>query len=160
MGDVLHRSRGRALILAAACAALLSVSALAAPAARAAETRDDIGAAAAWTPSLVPFYGEVEEVFRNLNGAQREFYLQFCPDGKVCLAAGEGDGQHTVYRLYRCTERGLTNFIDAGAIANNQYGDAHVRLLGKNHELIGVPVPADDVKREVNWRPIWYIDVC
>ncbi|MEU6076045.1 hypothetical protein [Micromonospora sp. NPDC047074] len=159
MGDVLHRSRGKALTLVAAFAALLSVSALAAPAARAAEPRGDV-AAAAWTPSLVPFYGEVEQVYRNLNGSQRQFYLQYCPNGRVCLAVGEGDGQHTVYRLYRCTERGLTNFIDAGAIVNNQVGDAHVRLLGKNHELLGVPVPADDVKREVNWGPIWYIDVC
>lgn len=151
--------------VAAAFALLLSASALTAPAAQAAEPDggEPAGAPAAgamdWRPTLTPFDSGQERVRRNLTGAQRNAILNNCLPGYACVAAGEGDGQHTVYELYFCTQRQLSNFINAGAVYNNQGGGPQIVLRHKDgshyltiyrmFEIVGV-----------KWGPAWFLDPC
>ncbi|MFI6297812.1 hypothetical protein ACIBEJ_39900 [Nonomuraea sp. NPDC050790] len=112
-----------------------------------------------WTPTLRPFDARREKVRRNLTGAQRSAVLNNCWPGYLCVAAGEGDGQHTVYELWYCSERSLTNFIDAGAVNNNQHGVVKALLKDRN----GIPVreiPSDHVTYGVEWYPIYFIQPC
>lgn len=134
------------------------------------ETRTTSGevGAAAWTPTLSPFWpngkngGTREAVHRNLNTAERNIAINQCPAGYLCLAAGEGDGEHTVYMLWYCDQRALSNFIDAGAIVNNQTGPGDNPWAWVYYES-GSPYtayPANNVPYSIDWRPIWYVDQC
>ncbi|WP_423464250.1 hypothetical protein ACO229_06750 [Promicromonospora sp. MS192] len=77
-------------------------------------------APAAWTPNVTPLYTEWEEAHRNLTTEARNYFLNNCPNENVCIAVGQGDGRHTVFKLWYCNERTLSNFINAGAVANHQ----------------------------------------
>lgn len=149
--------------LIAALTVLLSISSLTATAAQA-ETKGEGRASTAgaeardWNPTLTPIRSP-ETVRRNLSTAQRNAALNNCPSGFVCVAAGEGDGQHTVYTLYYCTQRTLSNFIDAGAVNNNQTGGAVVTLKRRNGSTArSIGATGDPVR--VDWLPIWYLDPC
>lgn len=151
------RKGGPAVI--AAFTILLTASSIAAPTAQA--TRTPPAETAAWTPVLTPLDPRRETVKRNLSGADRSALLNDCWPGYLCVAAGEGDGQHTVYELYYCTERSLSNFIDAGALNNNQAGNAVTRLKDQQGR-VRRSIAANEPERVVgvDWRPIWYIDPC
>ncbi|WP_020012949.1 hypothetical protein [Promicromonospora sukumoe] len=86
-------------------------------------------APAAWTPNVSPLLTE-EAAARNLTTADRNAALNNCPRLYACVAVGQGDGRHTVFFLYHCDTRTLTNFIDAGAITNHQSPGATVRFTG------------------------------
>jgi hypothetical protein len=155
-----------ATAFAAALAVAFSASSLTAPTAQAAEAKGQARSSTSgvgamdWAPTLTPFDPFEEKVHRNLNGTQRSSLLNNCWPGYLCVAAGEGDGQHTVYELYWCGERSLSNFIDAGAAANNQSGGA-VAVLRKLDRSVYQKIPADPIKIvPVDWRPVWYLDPC
>lgn len=157
-----HAARRAMLTLAAAITVLFSVLSMFAPAARAAEPTDatqaDVGIAA-WTPVISPINARKETVKRNLTTDQRNRLLDDCWSGYLCVAAGQGDGKHTVWELWYCGERSLSNMIDAGAINNRQNGpDAVARLLDRNkHERDHVN-PKN--KKAVDWGPIYYLIPC
>ncbi|MFD0683322.1 hypothetical protein [Actinomadura fibrosa] len=150
------------------CAALtvaFSASAVSAAPARAADPGGGARSGASgtrapdWTPTLTPFSPGQERVHRNLSGPQRQNYLENCGPKYLCVAAGEGDGQHTVYELYYCTERSLSNFIDAGAAANSQFGAT--AILRRRDRSVFQRIPPDPNKVVgVDWYPVWYLDPC
>lgn len=149
---------------AAALTVLCAASAIAAPAG-AAETRSakpaSTGAAArAWTPQLTPFSGGQERVHRHLSGADRSYLLHHCWPGYLCIAAGEGNGLHSVWELYYCTQRSLSNFIDAGAANNRQYGPYATLLTFKRDGTPYQEVRPDTGVVPVDWRPVWTIAPC
>ncbi|NRQ34516.1 hypothetical protein HII36_22080 [Nonomuraea sp. NN258] len=115
--------------------------------------------AMAWTPTLTPFDSTRERVYRNLSGTARNYWLTFCRAGYLCVAAGQGDGLHTVYHLYYCGERSLRNFIDAGAVRNRQTDEAVARLKDISR-VTKREIPADGAIHGVDWRPIYYLDPC
>lgn len=87
-------------------------------------------APAAWTPNVTPIHTDRENVVRNLTTAARNTRLHNCEYRYACIAVGQGDGRHTVFELWYCDSRALSNFIDAGAIANHQASGATVRFTG------------------------------
>jgi hypothetical protein len=149
--------------------ALFAVLSMTAPTAQAAATKDrgrpsksDAGALA-WRPELNPLDSgsDEESVHRDQSTQDRNTFVDNCPSGHLCLAAGEGDGQHTVWKLYFCTRRTLSQFNGDGAIYNNQTGSASTILLDKNKRAIpgwGTILPGQKVR--VTWDKVWYIDVC
>ncbi|WP_143263982.1 hypothetical protein [Amycolatopsis kentuckyensis] len=155
----------------AALVALLSVSAFVTPAAQAAGTQEQnfsgaaTGTPRAWSPTLSPFWpkgkngGPKELYFPNVTTDARDAVLNDCPRGFLCIADGEGDGQHTVYVLYYCNERVLSNFIGRGAATNNQAGET-AAILYQDHTLMRTidankaPVRIDD------WGPAYFLDPC
>lgn len=151
--DAPHASRKRVLTFVAAFAVLFSVLSMFAPAARA-----DVGVAA-WTPVISPIDGRKETVKRNLTTDQRNRLLHDCWSGYLCVAAGQGDGRHTVWELWYCGERSLSNMIDAGAIHNSQIGvSAVARLLDQNKQERDHVDPGQE--KAVDWRPIYYLRPC
>lgn len=125
---------------------------------RDAKSTDGAGIAA-WTPNITPLHTENmrEFAFRNRTTAQRNALLEDCPEGRACIAVGQGDGLHTVFRLYYCDARTLTNFIDAGAINNNQTDDAVVVFTGPG--AIGRHYPDGEV-HGFNPYPYDHVDPC
>lgn len=107
---------------------------------------------------LTPF-SSPESVYRDQTTARRNSRLAACPSGYLCAAAGQGDGLHTVYYLYHCTQRSLSNFIDAGAVRNNQVGGA-VAVLKNSAGSIIRTIPADGVTKSVDWLPVYFLDPC
>ncbi|UOZ05575.1 hypothetical protein [Amycolatopsis sp. WQ 127309] len=155
----------------AALAALLSLSTLIAPVAQAAGSSDQQRAGAggstsqAWSPSLTPFWpngqngGTKEAVFPNTSTAARDRILNNCPRGFLCIADGEGDGQHTVYELFYCNERTLSNFIGRGAATNNQVGE-NAAILYQDRYLMRTIDPNNAPVRLDDWGPAYFLDPC
>ncbi|UBU18676.1 hypothetical protein [Nonomuraea gerenzanensis] len=143
------------------CALLLPATAPAAARAQEEPQEGTPQAADAWTPALTPFSGPKEKLHRNVSTETRNRLLAECWPGFLCVAAGEGDGQHSVWELYYCTERSLSDFLGAGAVTNSQGGNASARLLRQDRSVY-MTVPADYrvPKRVDPWDPVWYIDVC
>ncbi|MFI6426571.1 hypothetical protein [Promicromonospora sp. NPDC050880] len=115
-------------------------------------------AAAAWRPDITPLHtSNNEAVFRNQTTFWRNALLNGCKAGRACIAVGQGDGLHTVFVLYQCDTRTLTNFIDAGAINNNQSDDAVVVFTGPG--AIGRHYPDGEVH---GFNPLPYdrVDPC
>ena len=157
-----HRvSRRAVLTFVAAVTVLFSVLSMFAPAARAAQTSNAAragAAVAAWIPIILPIDFRKERVKRDLTNEQRDFVLRSCASGYLCVAAGQGDGRHTVWELWYCGERSLNSLIDAGAINNRQVGGVPARLLAINHEELD-RVEAN-TQKDVDWFPVYYIDPC
>lgn len=145
----------------ATAAALFSVLSMFAPPAQAAApasaARGDVSVAG-WTPVITPLDARKERRKPNLNGQQRDLALNECNSGYLCVAAGQGDGLHTVWELWYCGERSLTNMIDAGHINNRQFGGATARLYDQNRGLRDSI--AEGTRADVHWRPIYYLDPC
>ncbi|WP_416903730.1 hypothetical protein [Micromonospora echinospora] len=144
---------------------LVSVFATTAPAAQAVEaTRAGTSSAAdvraaAWTPVISPFYTNIEKRFPHVDTEGRNLLIDLCPSERLCVAAGEGTGLHTVYYLYYCTERSLTNFIGDGSAKNAQTDNATARLLNQNR-VIRVSLSPDPDPVRIDWDPIYYLDPC
>ncbi|MGX6744475.1 hypothetical protein [Streptomyces peucetius] len=96
----------------------------------------------AWTPQIYPLYSG-EWVKRNVSSADRNAALALCAaaDGIACVSVGQGDGKHSVFHLFKCDTRSLSNFIDALAVLNNQTGGAQVHFWGPRYQVY---IPADD----------------
>lgn len=86
---------------------------------------------AGWTPGIYPLFSG-EWVKRDVSGAQRDSELLMCSlaSGIACVAIGQGDGKHSIFHLFKCDTRSLSNFIDALSVRNNQTGGAQVRFWG------------------------------
>lgn len=157
-------SRKGAPAIVAAFVVLLSVLSMSVPTARAAETKGEGRSSAAdagvmaWTPSLSPLHWLYESVAHHVTTEERNNFLHTCKSGHACVAAGEGNGLHTVYFLYTCTERSLSNFIGDGAVANNQTDSAQVVLKRQDGSTAQV-IDAVSTER-VDWDPIYYLDPC
>ncbi|MFD5800264.1 hypothetical protein [Streptomyces sp. NPDC127020] len=96
---------------------------------------------AAWTPQIYPLFSG-EWVQRNVASADRNAALVACSlaDGIACVSVGQGDGRHSVFHLFKCDTRSLSNFIDALAVRNNQTDRAQVHFWGPRFEI---KIPAD-----------------
>ncbi|MET9844121.1 hypothetical protein ACFZC6_38900 [Streptomyces ossamyceticus] len=90
---------------------------------------------AAWTPEIYPLYSGERVWARNVPSADRNAQLGWCSaaSGIACVSVGQGDGNHSIFHLFRCETRSLSNFIDALAVRNNQTGGAVVRFWGPNY---------------------------
>ncbi|MEV1044073.1 hypothetical protein [Streptomyces sp. NPDC049916] len=91
---------------------------------------------AAWTPGISPLYTDKGEfVTRNVSSADRNTALVLCSqaDGIACISVGQGDGRHSVFHLFRCETRSLSNFIDGLAVRNNQTPGAQVHFWGPRY---------------------------
>ncbi|GHE42709.1 hypothetical protein GCM10017771_62400 [Streptomyces capitiformicae] len=86
-----------------------------------------------WTPEIYPLFSG-EWVKRDVSSAQRDSELIWCSraSGIACVAIGQGDGKHSIFHLFKCDTRSLSNFIDALSVRNNQTGGAQVRFWGPN----------------------------
>lgn len=96
---------------------------------------------AAWTPQIYPLLSG-EWVKRDVPTDQRESELIWCSraSGIACVAVGQGDGKHSIFHLFNCDTRSLSNFVDALSVRNNQTGGAQVRFWGPTYSYYA---PAD-----------------
>ncbi|MET7296598.1 hypothetical protein ABZS79_31615 [Streptomyces griseoloalbus] len=117
----------------------------------------------AWTPEIYPLYSGERVWARNVSGANRNAALFACSaaSGIACVSIGQGDGNHSVFHLFRCETRSLSNFIDALAVRNNQTGGAVVRFWGPNYRA---DIQANGQITEVHPNQAVYdfthIDIC
>ncbi|MET8980584.1 hypothetical protein ABZX85_33760 [Streptomyces sp. NPDC004539] len=98
-------------------------------------------AANAWTPNISPLYSG-ESVQRDIPGGKNaEDALKICSwaSGIACVSVGQGDGRQSIFHLYKCGTRSLSNFIDALSVRNNQTGGAQVRFWGPNVGTYSAP---------------------
>ncbi|WP_405534858.1 hypothetical protein OG787_09100 [Streptomyces sp. NBC_00075] len=95
----------------------------------------------AWTPGISPLFSG-EWVQRNVSSADRNTALVACSlaAGIACVSVGQGDGTHSVFHLFRCETRSLSNFFNALAVRNNQTGGAQVHFWGPTYQVY---IPAD-----------------
>jgi hypothetical protein len=91
---------------------------------------------AGWTPQIYPLFSG-QWVKRNVSTAQRDNELIWCSlaSGIACVAVGQGDGMHSIFHLFKCDTRSLSNFIDSLSVRNNQTGGAQVRFWGPDYSL-------------------------
>ncbi|MFI1827100.1 hypothetical protein ACH41E_11740 [Streptomyces sp. NPDC020412] len=96
---------------------------------------------AAWTPQIYPLFSG-EWVHRNVPTSGRDDRLRICAaaNGIACVSVGQGDGTHSVFHLFKCDTRSLSNFINALAVLNHQTGGAKVHLWGPRYR---VEIPAN-----------------
>lgn len=118
---------------------------------------------AAWTPEIYPLYSGERVWARDVSSANRNAALLACSaaSGIACVSVGQGDGNHSVFHLFRCETRSLSNFIDALAVRNNQTGGAVVRFSGPNYRA---NIPADGRITEIVPNEAVYdfthVDIC
>jgi len=115
----------------------------------------------AWTPNIYPLLSG-ESVDRNISSANRNAALALCAyaNGIACVSVGQGDGMHSIFHLYKCDTRTLSNFIDALAVRNHQTGEAQVHFWGPNKYIY---TPADNVTYQVDdagTRDFDHLDIC
>ncbi|MEH1016975.1 hypothetical protein V6U90_28245 [Micromonospora sp. CPCC 206060] len=109
---------------------------------------------------ISPLFTDREERrFPHVDTDDRNLLIDICPSGRLCVAVGEGNGLHTVFYLYYCTERSLTNFIGDGSAKHAQTGNATAHLLNQNRVFRVSLYPDPDPVR-IDWDPIYYIDPC
>ncbi len=141
--------------------ALVTALSAGAPAAQAKESESQGAGAgtAAWEPWM-QFFGLHETVTPDASTLLRDTMLHNCDSEYACLAAGEGDGEHTVFEVTYCRpdDRWVSNFIGDGAVSNHQVNNAKVVLMDKNKKTLRT-IDAGKIVR-VDWDPVYYIDVC
>jgi hypothetical protein len=125
--------RAAALVVTMISAAVLLPVAVQAPAQAA---PDVVAGPAAWTPQIYPLFSG-EWVQRNVASGDRNTALVACSlaSGIACVSVGQGDGRHSVFHLFKCDTRSLSNFVDALAVRNNQTGGANVRFWGPRYSV-------------------------
>ncbi|ANS66074.1 hypothetical protein SLINC_3850 [Streptomyces lincolnensis] len=135
------RLRNRAAAMVATLVAAVLVP-LAAQAPAQAATNGATGTAA-WTPQIYPLFSG-EWVQRNVASGDRNTALVACSlaSGIACVSVGQGDGKHSVFHLFKCDTRSLSNFVDALAVRNNQTGGAQVHFWGPRYST---KIPANGV---------------
>ncbi|MGW1210926.1 hypothetical protein ACWD5F_14980 [Streptomyces sp. NPDC002499] len=104
-------------------------------------------AATAWTPGISPLYSG-EYVERDIPGGENaDKALRICAaaSGIACVSVGQGDGKQSIFHLYRCGSRSLSNFIDALSVLNNQTGGAEVRFTGPNVGTYRAPASSNTI---------------
>ncbi|MFJ4784574.1 hypothetical protein [Streptomyces sp. NPDC088794] len=109
-------------------------------------------AATAWTPGISPLYSG-EYVQRDVQGGDNaDQALKICAlaSGIACISVGQGDGKQSIFHLYRCGSRSLSNFIDALSVLNNQTGGAEVRFTGPNVGTYRAPANSNTIWRFPN----------
>ncbi|USQ85769.1 hypothetical protein NFX46_19615 [Streptomyces phaeoluteigriseus] len=137
------RTRAAAMVVTMVAAVLVPLAAQApaqaAPNAAAGPT--------AWTPEIYPLFSG-ESVLRNVPSNGRDELLSACAssNGIACVSVGQGDGKHSIFHLYKCDTRSLSNFIDALAVVNHQTGGAQVHFWGPSYEVY---IPADNTRHTV-----------
>ncbi|GAA1667123.1 hypothetical protein GCM10009745_06740 [Kribbella yunnanensis] len=131
------RVRGIGKRLGAVVAAMIAAVALVPMAAGPAQA--GANGATAWTPQL-SWMDSQEFVWRNVPTGQRDAKLRNCSvaNGIACVSVGQGDGMHSIFHLFRCGDRTLSNFIDALAVKNHQTGGVEVRFWGPRYST-GIP---------------------
>lgn len=87
---------------------------------------------ASWAPRVDPMFPN-EYVLRDISSAARNEKLRDCGKGYACISLGQGDGRHTVFRLYRCETRNVFSFINALAVYNNQTDGASIEFWGNRY---------------------------
>ncbi|MET9954388.1 hypothetical protein ABZ135_22970 [Streptomyces sp. NPDC006339] len=76
------------------------------------------------------------------------------------MSIGQGDGTHSIFHLYKCDTRSLSNFIDALAVRNHQTNGAQVHFWGPKYHAW---VPADDRSYSIEDRLTYdfnNLDIC
>ncbi|MEU8222613.1 hypothetical protein [Kribbella sp. NPDC048915] len=138
-----HRIRQRttAMILSLIATAVLIPLAAQTQAHAAPPAPDATVGPAAWTPQIYPLFSG-EWVRRNVASADRNAELVACSlaRGIACVSVGQGDGRHSVFHLFKCDTRSLSNFINALAVRNHQTNNAKVHFWGPRYSVL---VPAD-----------------
>ncbi|MFM9691933.1 hypothetical protein [Streptomyces europaeiscabiei] len=134
----------------AAAMAVTMIAAVALPLAAQAPAQAATNVAAgttAWTPEIYPLFSG-ESVLRNVPSNGRDELLSACAgsNGIACVSVGQGDGKHSIFHLYKCDTRSLSNFIDALAVVNHQTGGAQVHFWGPRYEVY---IPADNTRHSV-----------
>ncbi|MBE4738594.1 hypothetical protein [Streptomyces caniscabiei] len=137
------RKRAAAIIVTMIAAVALPLAAQA-PAQAAS---NDTAGVTAWTPEIYPLFSG-ESVERDVSSLTRNIKLDYCAarNGIACVSVGQGDGKHSIFQLYKCDTRSLSNFIDALAVVNHQTGGAQVHFWGPRYETY---IPADNTRHEV-----------
>ncbi|MFI5733949.1 hypothetical protein ACIA49_27795 [Kribbella sp. NPDC051587] len=132
---------GRIGTRAAAAVAMMLAAAVLVPAAQA-PAQAAPKSPAAWTPQIYPLLSG-ESVDRNISSANRNAALAICAyaNGIACVSVGQGDGMHSVFHLYKCDTRSLSNFVDALAVKNHQTGGAQVHFWGPRYSAF---IPANN----------------
>lgn len=130
------RKKAATTALTMIATALLVVPLAQAPAQAAPAAPAGTAGPTAWTPEIYPLFSG-EWVRRNVSSADRNSMLALCAaaDGIACVSVGQGDGKHSIFHLYKCDTRSLSNFIDALAVRNNQTGGAQVHFWGPNYSV-------------------------
>ncbi|CAL9486866.1 hypothetical protein ACFVOR_26305 [Streptomyces sp. NPDC057837] len=130
------RQRAAAMAVTLIAAALVP---LAAQAPAQAATNAATGTAG-WTPQIYPLLSG-EWVKRDVTSEKRRDELIWCSraSGIACVAVGQGDGKHSIFHLFKCDERSLSNFVDALSVRNNQTGGAQVRFWGPTYSYTALP---------------------
>ncbi|MEH0638382.1 hypothetical protein ACFU6M_09800 [Streptomyces bottropensis] len=138
------RNRAAALVVTLIAAVLVP---LAAPAQAAQAAQNGAAGTTAWTPEIYPLFSG-ESVERDVSSFTRDARLRACAlrDGIACVSVGQGDGKHSLFHLYKCDTRSLSNFIDALAVVNHQTGGAQVHFWGPRYEVY---IPADNTVHPV-----------
>lgn len=108
-------------------------------------------------PSIWPKPRIVET---NLSATQSEQMVGDCPLYHLCVRNQEADGLWSAYALYYCLPAGqyyeLTNFTGTVYAQNSQ--DVAVRLLrADNTQVDSIGALTG---KNVNWNPVWKIDLC
>jgi hypothetical protein len=96
----------------------------------------------------------------NLTAAESQQRVEDCPLYHLCVRNQEADGLWSAYALYYCLPAGqyyeLTNFTGTVYAQNSQ--DVAVRLLrADNSEVDSIGALTG---KNVNWNPVWKIDLC
>ncbi|MGW7686820.1 hypothetical protein ACWGID_39140 [Kribbella sp. NPDC054772] len=134
------RKRGAAVVMAMVAAAFVVPLAaqVQAPAQAQAAPSGTVGTTA-WTPQIYPLFSG-EWVQRNVSSADRNTALALCAAarGIACVSVGQGDGRHSVFHLFKCDTRSLSNFINALAVLNHQTNNKQVHFWGP-HKYVYIP---------------------
>ena len=96
----------------------------------------------------------------NLSATQSEQMVGDCPLYHLCVRNQEADGLWSAYALYYCLPAGqyyeLTNFTGTVYAQNSQ--NVAVRLLrADNSQVDSIGALTG---KNVNWNPVWKIDLC
>ncbi|MGI5268562.1 hypothetical protein ACQEUU_05380 [Nonomuraea sp. CA-218870] len=168
MGTRSMRGPGRAFKALAGLigsALVVSTMIIASPASATAESRavTNSVATAAWAPRVVPLYSGEPRMDLSFP-EMRESFLDVCEtedmNGYACITVGDGDGTHTGFPLFKCGWRKVYDFINAGALVNNQYGGARVRLYNASQaELVSYGTGRHGIPNEILYATEW-IKIC
>ncbi|MGI5186905.1 hypothetical protein ACQEVI_02035 [Promicromonospora sp. CA-289599] len=144
----------------AAAVLVVPLTAQAATPATPAEPTATVGTAA-WTPQIYPLLSG-EWVRRGVPTSEVDSELAICSwaSGIACVAVGEGDGGHSIFHLFQCDTRTLSNFVDALSVRNNQTGGAEVWFRGPNYQF---HAPADgSIRTFPDWATydFTHLDIC